>query len=1044
MSEEVKNNFRKALIVDDSAADRVLYRRYLNQDQDYLYQFKEAVEGETGIEFFGDYQPDFILLDYKLPDMDGLEFLAALKDSAGKLPCPVILLTGQGDETIATACLKAGAQDYQVKGKLTADTLCRSVHYSLETYEIQCKLEEQHLLNVAILESITDAFFALDRELHFTYINRQAEKLFGKNREELLGTVIELTSLKLTDILGTGKLRQILDEGKVHQEEIHSTALDVWFELRTIPTKEGLSVFFQDITGRKREEEQRQGWNEELEKRVVERTVELTAEVEERKRLEEALKRSQGLYQALVRNLPECMILLFDHEMHFLLAEGPLLAQHELSPDEMIGKTTAEFFSPEMREWLEPNYEATLAGIERSSHYKHNNRFYITYTIPIRDRQDKILMGMVLVNDITLRKQAEEALRQSREMYRLLARNLPDSSVLIFDRDLRFLIAEGGLLEKSGFTREMLEGKTLQEVLRPEDAARLLPYYQAALAGIENNFEDYYDDQVYMVRAVPILDEQRRIVAGMIFSENITALKQAQQILAEEKEQLSVTLRSIGDGVITTDLSGKVLVLNRVAEELTGWVQNEAIGLPITDILKLVDQATRQNQVNPVEDVIKSGQIVLLRNNIMLVARDGTERLISDSCAAILDQQSKIIGVVLVFRDITEQKWVEEELQKTSRLEALGVLAGGIAHDFNNLLSGILGFLDLIDLNLNNEKAVEAAQIIYFIGEARKATIRAKDLTFQLLTFARGGNPIRKLASLNQIIQESTNFALHGRNVEVVFNLPEQLWTVEVDNGQLGQVIQNLVINAAQAMPEGGRLTFSGENLSLGKETLTQLAPGKYVRVSLQDTGLGIALENLVKIFDPYYTTKTGGSGLGLAVCYSIIKKHEGYITVESELGKGTTFHVYLPVSGNLEEIEKPPVLPRRVLYSQDNKYRVLVMDDEPSLRDVLKRTLNRLGSEVEVAKNGGEAIKLYEAALKTGQPFDIVFLDLTVPGGMGGKQTVVYLRELDPQVKAVVCSGYSSDPIMSNYQEYGFWDVLTKPFQIEELVKVLKRVSQE
>ncbi len=667
----------------------------------------------------------------------------------------------------------------------------------------------------------------------------------------------------------------------------------------------------------------------------------------------------------------------------------------------------------------------------------------LVYKFPLPDLTGQQLVGGVSI-DISDRVEVEKALRQSKEMYRLLVRNLPDSSVLIFDRDMRFLIAEGGLLEKSGFSREMLEGRTLQEVLQPEDTARLLPYYQAALAGIENNFEEYYDDRVYMVRAVPILDEQRRIVAGMVFSENITELKQAQQILAEEKEQLSVTLRSIGDGVITTDLSGKVVMLNRVAEELTGWVQNEAIGLPITNMLELIDQTTRQSQVNPVEEVIKSGQTILLSDHVMLITRDGTERLISDSCAPILDQQSRIIGAVLVFRDITEQKRADEELQKTSQLEALGVLAGGIAHDFNNLLAGILGFLDLIDLSLNNEKAIEVAQVIDFIGEARKAAIRAKDLTFQLLTFARGGNPIRKLASLNQIIREATNFALHGRNVGVVFNLPERLWTVEVDSGQLGQVIQNLVINAAQAMPEGGFLTFSGGNLSLVKETITQLAPGKYVKVSLHDTGLGIPPETLAKIFDPYYTTKLGGSGLGLAVCYSIIKKHEGYITVESELGKGTTFHVYLPVSGNPEELDKPPVAPQRVLYSQDNKYRVLVMDDEPSLRDVLKRTLNRLGSEVEVAKNGGEAIQLYEAALKTGQPFDIVFLDLTVPGGMGGKQTLVRLRELDPQVKAVVCSGYSSDPILSNYQEYGFWDVLTKPFRIEDLVKVLRRVSQE
>ena len=326
------------------------------------------------------------------------------------------------------------------------------------------------------------------------------------------------------------------------------------------------------------------------------------------------------------------------------------------------------------------------------------------------------------------------------------------------------------------------------------------------------------------------------------------------------------------------------------------------------------------------------------------------------------------------------------------------------------------------------------------LAEAESTCMKTRDLTQQFLTFSRGGAPIRKTTSIAEVLKDSAIFALRGSNVRCEFSIPDNLWPVEVDQGQMNQVINNIVINADQAMPNGGIVRICGENIAIGAEPGLPLQTGTYIRVSIEDQGFGIPQENLGQIFDPYFTTKHGGSGLGLAAVYFIIKKHDGHIIAESEVGVGTTFRIYLPASpGKMcavkEEEKEHPIT---------GEGRALVMDDEKYIRDLTAEMLSSIGYKVTTAIDGVEAIELYKEAIASGNPFDAVILDLTVPGGMGGRETIQNLIEIDSKVKAIVSSGYSNDPIMADFKEYGFKGVIAKPYKTRELGEVLHKVITE
>jgi PAS domain S-box-containing protein len=521
--------------------------------------------------------------------------------------------------------------------------------------------------------------------------------------------------------------------------------------------------------------------------------------------------------------------------------------------------------------------------------------------------------------------------------------------------------------------------------------------------------------------------------ANSQLAKEIGVRRQAEKDLAAEKEHLAVTLASIGDGVITTDTETRVVLMNHPAEEMTGWTLEEAAGKPLESVFHIIDERTRERCEDPAKRVLASGSVMELSNHTALIARDATERIIADSGSPIRDQDGSIIGVVMVFRDITEKRTQEEEIRRIEKLESIGLLAGGIAHDFNNILTAIVGNIRLASMYAGTDD-----KIVDLLSAAEKASLRATDLTQQLLTFAKGGAPIKEVARVSEVVRQCACFALRGSNVRCDFDLPDDLWMVEIDEGQIGQVIDNLVINADQAMPDGGVVTIIGENISIGskQESGTSLARGDYVKLTVIDSGCGIPKEDLTKVFDPYFSTKSTGSGLGLTSSYSIIKQHDGVITVESEVGVGTRFHIYLPASPGRELSKTEPDEGATAGVG-----RILVVDDEEVIRDVTRDALTLLGYSAECVVDGMQAVELYRRELERGTPFHVVIMDLTIPGGMGGKATMERLLEIDPDVKAIVSSGYSNDPIMAAYGEYGFKGIVPKPYNIDQLSRVLREV---
>jgi PAS domain S-box-containing protein len=504
-------------------------------------------------------------------------------------------------------------------------------------------------------------------------------------------------------------------------------------------------------------------------------------------------------------------------------------------------------------------------------------------------------------------------------------------------------------------------------------------------------------------------------------------LEAARKQSEKDQQIFNSLVENSTDLIGIASLDGKVFYLNRAGQKLVGLDGLEAAGKTrIQEYSLEEDASTLQKMVGSLQ---KKGTW----RGEARIRHFKTGMPVPVDVHAFVIRDAKIgqpIAIANISRDISVRKKMEAEMARSEKLDSIGVLAGGIAHDFNNLLTAIFGNITLAKMYANRE-----GEVYRRLEESEKAALRAKDLTQQLLTYSKGGAPVKKTISIRELVTESAGFALRGSNVKCEFSFPDDLWTVEADEGQLSQAVNNLIINAAHAMPEGGAIQVYGRNASGDRNELPP-AKGNHVSISIMDHGIGIAKEHLSKIFDPYFTTKRKGSGLGLSTTYSIVKNHGGHLAVESELGIGTTFHICLPAAtgGKLSsKAEEEPIVP--------GKGRILVMDDEEAVRDVAREMLESFGYSVTLARDGAEAVAIYRQAMASGEPLDSVLMDLTIPGGMGGQEAIKKLLEIDPGVKAIVCSGYSNDLVMSSYRNYGFRGVIRKPYSLKQLSDTISDV---
>ncbi len=872
-----------------------------------------------------------------------------------------------------------------------------------------------------LTDNIQASVYLLDEEGLLIYANPFTTTLTGYTNDELLG----LESFKLVhpDFRTTAKQRnqsRLRDEETTNQYDIKFQTKDdqvKWVEL-------GMRKFtFQG--------------------RPI--TLGTAIDITDRKKAEKELRRSEEKFKAFTENL-QVMVYTYDSKGKFTYLNKKCEELTGYAREELMGMNFTVLLHDDYKKLSVKRATARrenenigecydYKGVKKDGSYRWWELSGIVLESENEDHEKTVLGNAI---DITDRVESQLALQESERKFRTLFERSSDP-MLLLDKEGFFDCNQATLklLKAENKAQIIAHPGSLSPEFQPdgcgsrEKAIKMIKQaYTDGFLRFEWLHQDRQGNNFWTDVSLTVVPFENRDIIFTVWRD-ISAIKELEHLLRDEREQLLVTLRSIGDAVITTDLDRQVILMNRVAEKLTGWQQAEAQGRNVGEILTLINGETGAPACNPLDQAISQGMILELAENTVLRSKNGQEFKISDSASPIRDDKSKIIGGVLVFRDVTIREQMQDEVLKLRKLESVGRLAGGIAHDFNNLLTGIMGNIEISTFQL----APEQKNIHKNLTKALNASRRAADLTQKLLTFAKGGEPIKSAAAIGEIIRDSAEFSLLGSKIALSLTLPKNLWAAEVDAGQISQVIQNLVINSVQAMPDGGTIFINCRNINAHSQELhgLPLKPGPYIKISVRDQGCGIDLELHEKIFDPFFTTKNEGSGLGLSVIHSIIKKHNGYIGVQSQPDLFTEFNIFLPALGMVSEKPQktinrtePPVVASRIL----------VMDDEELVREILTEILTTVGYEVEAVCDGQQALEIYQQ-----QKFAVVIMDLTIPGGMGGRETIEFFKDFDPQVKAIVSSGYANDPIVAEYEKYGFCGFLNKPYIVEDLLKLLKRV---
>ncbi len=881
-----------------------------------------------------------------------------------------------------------------------------SIEEERKHHEAEKKVREREQLLQTVMDHSHALIFVKDKEGRLLLVNRRLEEIAGKDKSEMIGrTNHELFPKDSADKFWEND-KKVIESNRIMEFE------------ETLSHEEGSRTFLSikapisDIG---------------LPGAAV---VGIAADVTDLKDKQHQLSRSRDELDSILSSISDGFFVL-DQDMkvdYFNEAAEKLLNKKK---EEVLGKNLFDSFPEARASVFEENYKKALKEqISLSFEIFFDKEPYVDwYDVRVYPRNGGI---SVFFQITTGRKKAEETLRYHADL-------LDRINDAVISTDLQYIIKSWNMAAERiyGLKAEEVIGRSYRDVINTE-------FHNGSKEEVIESLirEGQWAGDVVQYgcdgrpihihsHGVVIKDNQGKPIGMVVVNRDITKRKRAEKELESEREKFRITLRSIGDAVISTDKKGTVVMMNETAEELTGWRESQAVGRNLSEVFNVIDEKTRKPKRSPVDHVVKNGIMASMGMQTVLISKDERERIISDSAAPIRDTEGNITGVVLVFRDYTETRRLQEFASRAQRLETAGRIAGQVAHDFNNLLGPLTAYPALIKEDITPEHPSYD-----LVDQIERASKQMADINQQLLTLGRRGHYTQKPLNINAIIKQVLGQFYHfSEAVTIETSLSSGLLNIRGGSAQIYRVIANLVSNAFDAMMNVGKLTVKTENFYVDKISgkYGRVPRGEYVKVTVSDTGSGIPPEILPKIFDPFFTTKSAegvrGSGLGLSVVHSVIEDHGGYIDCESVYGKGTSFYLYFPITRETVDLETTDQI-------SGGKERVLIVDDDSGQREVSRILLTKLGYTADSAVSGEEALNMLKK-----NKYDIMVLDMIMPGGIDGTDTYERALEIDPDIKAVLVSGYAENKRVEEAIHLGAGMFLRKPVTLRTLGSAVRKI---